>query len=160
MDKKEIIRKVIDKRVVFFNVRESRLEYMLHRKLITPLEYEAGSRYRRLCEIAQIGGRAAKLEPKVDGDNSDVMGSKIGAMMFLAKIDKHICKPHDKIMKLFCWENYGVMELSINLGISQRKSSGLVHEGLSRLCIFFGYKKTYNTIKGHNVSKKQKIQIK
>ena len=52
IEKPEVSTKVIDKKTLWFNIRESRLMYMFHRNLITMNEYESGSRYRRMCEIA------------------------------------------------------------------------------------------------------------
>ena len=55
IEKPEVTTKVIDKKTLWFNIRESRLMYMFHRNLITMNEYESGSRYRRMCEIATLG---------------------------------------------------------------------------------------------------------
>ena len=38
----EVISTILDKRKVWLNIRESRLMYMFHRKLISIEEYEAG----------------------------------------------------------------------------------------------------------------------
>ena len=55
IEKPEVTTKVIDKKTLWFNIRESRLMFMFHRNLITMNEYESGSRYRRMCEIATLG---------------------------------------------------------------------------------------------------------
>ena len=49
LEKPELISTVMDKKKVWLNIRESRLMYMFHRKLISWEEYEAGSRYRLMC---------------------------------------------------------------------------------------------------------------
>ena len=51
IEKPELISTIIDKKKVWYNIRESRLSYMLHRKLISVNKYEAGSRYRRHWEF-------------------------------------------------------------------------------------------------------------
>ena len=54
IEKPELISTIRDKKKVWLNIRESRLMYMFHRKLISMEEYEAGSRYRLMCEL--MGG--------------------------------------------------------------------------------------------------------
>ena len=49
IEKPELISTIRDKKKVWLNIRESRLMYMFHRKLISIEEYEAGSRYRLMC---------------------------------------------------------------------------------------------------------------
>ena len=56
IEKPELISTIRDKKKVWLNIRESRLMYMFHRKLISIEEYEAGSRYRLMCE--QLSSRA------------------------------------------------------------------------------------------------------
>ncbi len=51
IEKPELISTILDKRQVWLNIRESRLLYMYHRKLISIELYEAGSRYRIMCEL-------------------------------------------------------------------------------------------------------------
>ena len=46
IEKPELISTIRDKKKIWLNIRESRLMYMFHRKLISIEEYEAGSRYR------------------------------------------------------------------------------------------------------------------
>jgi len=69
IEKPEVSTKVIDKKTLWFNIRESRLMYMLHRNLITSSEYEAGSRYRRMCEIATLGSGSSMQDVRIDGAN-------------------------------------------------------------------------------------------
>ena len=66
IEKPELISTIRDKKKVWLNIRESRLMYMFHRKLISIEEYEAGSRYRLMCEL--MGGNTGNyLKDKVDG---------------------------------------------------------------------------------------------
>ena len=148
MDKLELVPKQFDKKTVMKNVRESRLDYMFHRQLITESEFIAGSRYRRLCEISQLGGRASSYEPKLDYGSEGVMDSKIGAFSILAKISEELLPQFIIILKYFCYQNY-----SITLNLTERKASNLVHDALRSLAIYFGYVKVRNTIKGQGVKK-------
>jgi hypothetical protein len=148
MEKPELHPKIFDKRTVMKNVRESRLDYMFHRMLI--------SRYRRLCEVSQLGGRAATYEPK-GGRTDNVMDSKLGAFFTLSNIAKDIPETLIDVLKYFCYQNYSILEISNLIHVKERKASNLVHEGLWRLCIFFGYTKVRNTIRGQGV--KQKVEI-
>ena len=66
LEKPELISTVMDKKKVWLNIRESRLMYMFHRKLISWEEYEAGSRYRLMCELMG-GGTGNVLKERVDG---------------------------------------------------------------------------------------------
>jgi len=50
------------------------------------------------------------------------------------------------IMKLFCWQNYGIIEIANQLNITERRASNLVHEGLRALSIYYGFEKVRNTI--------------
>ena len=66
IEKPELISTIRDKKKVWLNIRESRLMYMFHRKLISLEEYEAGSRYRLMCEL--MGGSTGNyLKDRVDG---------------------------------------------------------------------------------------------
>ena len=87
---KELVPKQFDKKTIMKNVRESRLDYMFHRQLITESEFVAGSRYRRLWEVSQLGGRASTYEPRLDFNSDSVMDSKLGAMFILNKISEEL----------------------------------------------------------------------
>ena len=61
-------------------------------------------------------------------------------------------------MKLFCWFNHGIIEIANLLGLSERKASNRVHEGLARLSIYYGYTKVHNTIRGQGTkNQRQKV---
>ena len=157
IEKPELISTIRDKKKVWLNIRESRLMYMHHRKLISIEEYEAGSRYRLMCEL--MGGSTGNyLKDKVDGTNTDFITSSLGAAMAVKDCDEQIGKPMAECMKLFCWFNHGIIEIAHILGLTERKASNRVHEGLSRLSIYYGYKKVHNTIKGQGTqNKRQKV---
>jgi len=130
IEKPEVATKVIDKKTLFFNIRESRLSYMFHRDLITHSEYEAGSRYRRMCEIATLGS------------GSSIKDTRIGSNL-------------TSIMKLICWQNYGIIEIANQLNITERRASNMVHDGLRALTIYYGYEKVRNTIRGQGTKVKR-----
>jgi|TARA_S200002703_G_scaffold133932_1_gene122235 hypothetical protein len=153
MDKLELVPKVFDKKTVMKNVRESRLDYMFHRQLISESEFIAGSRYRRLCEVSQLGGRASTYMPRIDFGSNTVMDSKIGAFSLLAEISKELESQFIIVLKYFCYQNFGITEMSKLLHLSQRKTSNLLHEALRSLAIYFGYVKVRNTIKGQGAKK-------
>ena len=153
MEKPEIVRKIIDKRGVYFNIRESRLDYMFHRGNISEHQYTAGSKYRRLCEVAQFGGRAASFEPKVDNADTNSFDSKLGAIFYLVSISRDLGEFRTNILKLFCYENYSIIELSKKLNLSNRRTSNNIQDCLTELAIYFGLIKQHNTIKGRGVKK-------
>ena len=157
IEKPELISTIRDKKKVWLNIRESRLMYMHHRKLISMEEYEAGSRYRLMCEL--MGGSTGNyLKDRVDGTNTDFITSSLGAAMAVKDCDEQIGKPMAECMKLFCWFNHGIIEIAHILGLTERKASNRVHEGLSRLSIYYGYKKVHNTIRGQGTqNKRQKV---
>ena len=157
IEKPELISTIRDKKKVWLNIRESRLMYMHHRKLISIEEYEAGSRYRLMCEL--MGGSTGNyLKDRVDGTNTDFITSSLGAAMAVKDCDEQIGKPMAECMKLFCWFNHGIIEIAYILGLTERKASNRVHEGLSRLSIYYGYKKVHNTIRGQGTQdKRQKV---
>ena len=157
IEKPELISTIRDKKKVWLNIRESRLMYMFHRKLISMEEYEAGSRYRLMCELMG-GGTGNYLKDRVDGSSTDFITSSLGAAMAVKDCDEQIGKPMAECMKLFCWFNHGIIEIAHILGLTERKASNRVHEGLSRLSIYYGYKKVHNTIKGQGTqNKRQKV---
>ena len=158
MNKIELHPKIHDKKTVMKNVRESRLDYMFHRMLISEPEFVAGSRYRRLCEISQLGGRAATYEPRLDYNSNNVMDSKLGAFFVLNKISEDIPEYLIRVLKYFCYQNYGIKEICNLIGKNERTTSNMLHEGVFRLCIFFGYKKSSNTIRGQGAKKKVAIE--
>ena len=157
IEKPELISTIRDKKKVWLNIRESRLMYMFHRKLISMEEYEAGSRYRLMCEL--MGGSTGNyLKDKVDGTNTDFITSSLGAAMAVKDCDEQIGPQIAETMKLFCWFNHGIIEIAYILGLTERKASNRVHEGLSRLSIYYGYKKVHNTIRGQGTqNQRQKV---
>ena len=96
IEKPEVSTKVIDKKTLWFNIRESRLMFMFHRNLITMNEYEAGSRYRRMCEIATLGSGSSMQNVKIDGSkqfiglgNSKKQAQQDGANNLLKSINRN-----------------------------------------------------------------------
>ena len=157
IEKPELISTIIEKKKVWLNIRESRLLYMFHRKLISMEEYEAGSRYRLMCEL-QGGGTGNVLKERVDGCSIDFMPMQIGAALAVAEVDAELGQDNARNMKLFCHENYGIIEIANMLGKSERNTSFLIHEGLSRLAVYYGYKKVRHTIRRQGTKvKRQKI---
>ena len=157
LEKPELITTIIDKKKVWLNIRESRLMYMYNRKLISMAEYEAGSRYRLMCEL-QGGGSRSTFQERVDGATVDFMPMQIGAAIAIAEVDAELGEKNAKLMKLFCHANYGIIEIAHMLGQSERNTSFLIHEGLSRLSVYYGYKKVRHTIRRQGTKvKRQKI---
>ena len=146
LEKPELISTIIDKKKVWLNIRESRLMYMYNRKLISMAEYEAGSRYRLMCEL-QGGGASSTFKERVDGATVDFMPMQIGAAIAIAEVDAELGEDNARNMKLFCHENYGIIEIAHMLGKSERSTSFLIHEGLSRLSVYYGYTKVRHTIR-------------
>ena len=146
LEKPELITTIIDKKKVWLNIRESRLMYMYNRKLISMAEYEAGSRYRLMCEL-QGGGASSTFKERVDGATVDFMPMQIGAAIAIAEVDAELGESNARNMKLFCHENYGIIEIAHMLGKSERSTSFLIHEGLSRLSVYYGYTKVRHTIR-------------
>jgi hypothetical protein len=128
---------------------------MFHRKHISEAQYISGSRYRRLCEISQLGSGTSNMQPRIDG-YYDAMLSRVGALSELVKISHEVGPEAIQLLKFYCWENYSIKELSKLLHISKKKLSYRIQESLSRLAIYFGYIKVRNTIKGIG-AKNQKV---
>ena len=63
-------------------------------------------------------------------------------------------------MKLFCWFNYGIIEIAHILGLTERKASNRTHEGLARLAIYYGYKKCITLSKDKELKIKDKKYLK
>ena len=147
IEKPELISTILDKRKVWLNIRESRLMYMFHRKLISIEEYEAGSRYRLMCEL-QGGNTGNVLKERIDHTNKDFIASAIGAALAVKQVDDELGKRVSRIMKLFCHFNFGIIEIAYHLSLTERRASNQVHEGLSDLAIYYGYKKVHHTIRG------------
>ena len=157
IEKPELISTIRDKKKVWLNIRESRLMYMYHRKLISMEQYEAGSRYRLMCELMG-GGTGNVLKERIDCSNTDFIASSIGAALAVKDCDDEIGKESAKMMKLFCWFNYGIIEIANMFELSERKASNKVHEGLARLSIYYGYTKVHNTIRGQGTkNQRQKV---
>jgi len=89
LSRPEVITRIVNKTCVLFNIRESRLEYMFHRKHISEAQYISGSRYRRLCEISQLGSGTSNMQPRIDG-YYDAMLSRVGALSELVKISQEV----------------------------------------------------------------------
>ena len=99
-ERPEFISTIIDKKKVWLNIRESRLMYMYNRKLISMEEYEAGSRYRLMCEL-QGGPVSNFLRDRIDGSRPDQMAMRIGAAFAIKEIDDVLGYFFFKILKLF-----------------------------------------------------------
>ena len=96
-----------------------------------------------------MGGSTGNyLKDRVDGSSTDFISSSLGAAMAVKDCDEQIGPQIAETMKLFCWFNHGIIEIAYILGLTERKASNRVHEGLSRLSIYYGYKKVHNTIRG------------
>ena len=157
LEKPELIETIIDKKKVWLNIRESRLLYMFHRRLVSWEEYEAGSRYRLMCEL-QGGGTGNVIKERIDNNNTDFMSMQMGAALAVAEVDEELGEHLSQIMKFFCHYNYGIIEIANILGTTERKMSNYVHEGLSRLAVYYGYKKVRHTIRGQGTKvKRQKV---
>jgi len=156
-ERPELISTIRDKKKVWLNIRESRLMYMYHRKLISMELYEAGSRYRLMCELMG-GGTGNVLKERIDGSNTDFIASSIGAALAVKDCDDEIGKESAKIMKLFCRFNYGIIEIAYMFGLCERRTSNKVHVGLASLSIYYGYTKVRNTIRGQGTkNQRQKV---
>ena len=157
LEKPEFISTTVEKKKVWLNIRESRLMYMFHRKLISWEEYEAGSRYRLMCEL-QGGGTGNIIKERTDGATPDFMLMQIGAAFAIAEVDAELGEQNAKLMKLFCHENYGIIEIAHMLNKSERNTSFMIHEGLSRLSVYYGYTKVRHTIRRQGTKvKRQRI---
>ena len=157
IEKPELISTIRDKKKVWLNIRESRLMYMYHRKLISMEQYEAGSRYRLMCELMG-GGTGNVLKERIDCSNTDFIASSIGAALAVKDCDDEIGKESAKIMKLFCWFNHVIIEIAYMFELSERRTSNKVHDGLSKLAIYYGYTKVRNTIRGQGTkNQRQKV---
>ena len=147
IEKPELISTIFNKKKVWLNIRESRLMYMYHRKLISMEQYEAGSRYRLMCEL--MGGTTGNvLKDRIDFPNTDFITSSLGAALAVKDCDDEIGKQLAQTMKLFCWFNYGIIEIAHILSLTERRASHRTHDGLVRLSIYYGYTKVRNTIRG------------
>ena len=110
-----------------------------------------------MCELMG-GGTGNVLKERIDGSNTDFIASSIGAALAVKDCDDEINKESAKIMKLFCWFNYGIIEIAYMFELSERKASNKVHEGLARLSIYYGYTKVRNTIRGQGTkNQRQKV---
>ena len=91
IEKPELISTIRDKKKIWLNIRESRLMYMFHRKLISIEEYEAGSRYRLMCELMG-GGTGNVMKERIDGSSTDFITSSLGAALAVKDCDEEIGK--------------------------------------------------------------------
>ena len=106
----------------------------------------------------QGGGTGNCLKERSDGTNTECITSSLGAALAVKDVDDEIGKRLSKIMKLFCHYNFGIIEIAYNLSMSERRASNNVHEGLSSLAIYYGYKKVHNTIRGQG-TKNQRQRV-
>ena len=109
-----------------------------------------------MCEL-QGGGTGNTLKERIDGAGTDFMPMQIGAAIAVAEVDAELGEKNAKLMKLFCHENYGIIEIAHMLGKSERSTSFLIHEGLSRLAVYYGYKKVRHTIRREGTKVKRQI---
>jgi len=156
IEKPEYIETIVDKKKVYLNIRESRLIYMFHRNLISWEEYEAGSRYRLMCEL-QSGMKDLSIKERVDGAGTDIMAMQLGAVLAVKEVDDELGEHNSLVMKLFCVRNFGIIEIAGILGVTERRASQYVHEGLNFLAVYYGYKKVRHTIRREGTKVKRQI---
>ena len=108
-----------------------------------------------MCEIATLGSSSSMQDVRIDGAKPDIIVAKLGAIFELVRVSDEIGSHLTSIMKLFCWENFGIIEIANQKGITERKASNLVHEGLRALSIYYGYEKVRNTIRGQGTKVKR-----
>jgi hypothetical protein len=110
-----------------------------------------------MCEL-QGGSTGNVLKERIDNSNKDFITSSLGAALAVKQVDDELGKRVSTIMKLFCHFNFGIIEIAYHLSLSERRASNQVHEGLSDLAIYYGYKKVHNTIRGQG-TKNQRQRV-
>ena len=85
------------------------------------------------------------------------MAMQLGAVLAVKEVDDELGEHNSLVMKLFCVRNFGIIEIAEMLGVTERRASQYVHEGLNFLAVYYGYKKVRHTIRREGTKVKRQI---
>tara|TARA_R110000803_G_scaffold50963_1_gene105602 strand:+ start:3480 stop:3941 length:462 start_codon:yes stop_codon:yes gene_type:complete len=131
------------------NLRECSLDTLRNRNLITPIQYSAGLKYRKLFEVSLIGARTANLSEKIDSTGKgDVADHKLDAMQQIARCKNTVGPTSGIVLDLVCGEGYSISDLNRKLQWSKYYGGHRLREALGEAAFHFGLQNKGNTIRG------------
>jgi len=131
------------------NLRECSLDTLRNRNLISPIQYSAGLKYRKLFEISQIGAKTANLSEKIDSTGKgDIADHKLDAMQELVRCNTAVGPTSARVLDLVCGEGYTISDLNRIMEWSKYYGGHRLREALGEAAYHFGLQNKGNTIRG------------
>ena len=131
------------------NHRECSLDTLRNRNLISPIQYSAGLKYRKLFEISQIGAKTANLSERIDSTGKgDIADHKLDAMQELVRCNTAVGPTSARVLDLVCGEGYTISDLNRIMEWSKYYGGHRLREALGEAAYHFGLQNKGNTIRG------------
>ena len=131
------------------NLRECSLDTLRNRNLISPIQYSAGLKYRKLFEISQIGAKTANLSERIDSTGKgDIADHKLDAMQELVRCNTAVGPTSARVLDLVCGEGYTISDLNRRMEWSKYYGGHRLREALGEAAYHFGLQNKGNTIRG------------
>jgi|TARA_R100001460_G_scaffold23826_5_gene47982 hypothetical protein len=131
------------------NLRECSLDTLRNRNLISPIQYSAGLKYRKLFEISQIGAKTANLSERIDSTGKgDIADHKLDAMQELVRCNTAVGPTSARVLDLVCGEGYTISDLNRIMEWSKYYGGHRLREALGEAAYHFGLQNKGNTIRG------------
>ena len=131
------------------NLRECSLDTLRNRNLISPIQYSAGLKYRKLFEISQIGAKTANLSERMDSTGKgDIADHKLDAMQELVRCNTAVGPTSARVLDLVCGEGYTISDLNRIMEWSKYYGGHRLREALGEAAYHFGLQNKGNTIRG------------
>ena len=131
------------------NLRECSLDTLRNRNLISPIQYSAGLKYRKLFEISQIGAKTANLSERMDSTGKgDIADHKLDAMQELVRCNTAVGPTSARVLDLVCGEGYTISDLNRRMEWSKYYGGHRLREALGEAAYHFGLQNKGNTIRG------------
>jgi len=149
-DKREIVPALKQGSYVrVMNLRECSLDTLRNRNLISPIQYSAGLKYRKLFEISQIGAKTANLSERIDQTGKgDIADHKLDAMQELVRCNTAVGPTSATVLDLVCGEGYTISDLNRRMQWSKYYGGHRLREALGEAAYHFGLQNKGNTIRG------------
>jgi len=132
---------------VRYNVAESVLDWLLGRKYIDQGMYDAGTKFRKTCERAQIGKLTSCFNIDIyqnkKNSNNDLKETQLDALSSLNKIHKFLGEKSTHFAWLVCVAGYSLQDIKEVFHMKQTYVGERIREVLNELYNYFfmGYKK-------------------
>ena len=135
-----------------YNIRESEISYLASKRILTQLETECAERFRYYYERSLLVSRGNDLITeygcRIDGSKSVSTGEgRLDAIKQLNRVNEAIGERYRPVLWEICGVGYTIKQFSNKSGLSPRKVSRMLKDGLYMAMYPLGLKSQPNTIR-------------